>query len=738
LSRFLAAVCQLAAGNDPRQAVLRAAKPGARLVVLPAFALGARGDWTAGPGPSRSELLTRAIAIARDAGCYLIPGTVLVVDDEATAGSDGPCVRQLAWLIGPDGELLGEQQQTHLTAQEEEAGWRTGSEIKVIEAPGLGCSVGLLVGLDAWIPEVSRILALGGADLLVAPMAMPRPYSEARQLAALWQEVQQNQTIGIEACLVGDRGGRSWAGRSAIIAPCEMVTDGSGFVARAATAIRGLTLYGPVDLERRREVIDSYDILGELNTGVYRQAFPDAYFADPGVAGADLDRRSPAAMAAGRRSGGPTVIGADPAPAVMAMPRLRLQEKAFRRYLTFLSRPDVIRAAVNSLGIKPRSDTGSRTRRVVRTAALQMESFYARSPKEYAVRLGEHFREALAEDVELVAFPELVTIPLIGLLPGVTDLAKSLSADQCETEAERVERTAEDQRAARSAARAVRPPDDDRAVGPVDEEALARSAQDVGDGYHGADAVPSDPLSLSALPRLADIVVFLEPVLRGVYMTFFSALAAAARVWIMAGSTPLPGPDGRIYNIAALFDPDGKLVGTQPKLHLFPRERAEGLVPGTRFEVFHTAIGAIALPICMDATYFETYRLAALLGAEIVSAPVSNLETYHYWRLLRGAWPRVQETPVYAVQSTIVGDFLGSPMTGKASIFAPAELTRNRDGILAQCPDPTGPGLAVADLDLTALAAFRTQSSSFSRLNPEIIRRYLPSAYDRCRPSDRD
>ncbi len=654
MARFLAAVCQLTAGSDPREAVLRAAKPGARLVVLPAFALGARGDWTPGPGPSRDELLTRAIAIAREAGCYLIPGTVLVTEGEVGSGSGRPAVRQVAWLLGPDGELLGEQWQTHTSQAEEDAGWRAGSEVKVIQAPGLGCSVGLLVGTDAWVPEVSRILALGGADLLVAPLAMPRPYSEACQLAALWREVQQNQTIGIEACLVGERGGRSWAGRSAILAPCEMVPDESGFIARGGTATRGLTLFGPVDLDRRRAVVEAYDILAEMNTDIYRQAFPGVYL--------------------GGAPRYPAVIGADPAPVQAPPPRLALRERAFQRYLTLASRPGAIRAAVGSLGIQPRTAAGDGSRGLVRAAALQLESFYARSPAEYALRLGERFAEAVNQGAELVAFPEFTTLPLIGLLPGVAEMARGKAG------------------------------------------ATASSTST------GPGAPP--------LPRLADIVSFMGPVLRRVYFTLFSALAAAARVWIMAGSTPLPGPDGKVYNVAALFDPDGNLVGTQSKLHLFPRERAEGLVPGTRFEVFDTSVGRLALPICMDATYFETYRLAALLGAQVVAAPVSNVEPYHYWKLLRGAWPRVQETPVYAVQSTIVGDFLGDPMTGKASIFAPAELTPARDGILAQCPEPVGPGMAVADLDLKALAAFRAEGSLLSRLNPEIVRRYLPAIYE--------
>ena len=633
MASFLAAVCQLSPASDAGEAVRRAARAGAGLVVLPAFALSA-------PGAGESDgPLERASALAREAGCHLVAGT-----------------GHVAWLFSPDGRLLGEQAQTHTTREEKAAGWAASDDLRVFRLDALGgVVVGLAVGLDAWIPEVCRILALDGADLIIAPLALPAPWSEARQVSGLWQETQQNQTLGIEACLVGEWNQRRYAGRSAIVAPCEMVPDESGFVVRAASEDETVTLLGPIDLAARRKVIDRYDILGELNLDLFRAALPGAYGAAlPGAYGA----------------ASPAVVGADPPARVVPRLPLSLKEKAFRSYLSFRSRPSEMRGAVASLGIRPSlaeappGAAGPARPRRVRAAALQLESFYAKSPREYAVRLGQPFREAVEQGAQLVAFPELTTIPLVGLLPGVEEMAGTKPA-----------------------------------------------------------------ISAAASPRLADIIRFLEPVLRNVYYSLFPALAAAGRVWVMAGSTPLPGPDGRVYNLACLFGPDGRLMGSQRKLNLFPRERDEGLSPGSRFEVFETPVGHLALPICMDATYFETYRLAALMGAEIVAAPVSNVEPYHFWKLRRGAWPRVQETPVYAVQSVIVGDFLGDPMTGKASIFAPAELTPGGDGVLAQCEASTGRGLAVADLDLDALAAFRTERSALSRLNLELIRRHLPRVY---------
>ncbi|MCL6580154.1 MAG: hypothetical protein K6U08_00835 [Firmicutes bacterium] len=671
---FTVALVQLAAGVSPREAVLGAAGRGARLVVLPAFAFPAA---LGAPAPCPEEaVLGPAKALAREAGCHLVPGSALV------AGAGGE-VEHVSWLLSPRGEVLGRQTQTHPGPPDGWASWGEAPggcpareagpagapvapvrELEVIEAPELGLRFGLLVGPDAWVPEVARILTLRGAEVLVAPLALPGPYSEPRQVAGLWQEIQQTQAFGLEACLVGPWLGRERAGRSAAVGPCELVPDGSGFLARAAGPDRPEVLFATLDDGARRAVVRAYDLYAELNVGLYRRAFPDLY----------LEPRTGGAV-------GEEEAGLGPGPGL----ELGLKERVFRAWLRLGAGRAEVSRAVRSLDLRPAgrarpgaaSPAGGGGRRVVRVAALQLECFYARSVREYVLRLGERFREAVAAGADLVAFPEMVTMPLIGLLPGVG-------------------------------------------------EGKAGSA---GDAAGGAGGPGGGAAEKGSVPRLADIVRFMDPILRPVYFELFGSLAAAAGVWVMAGSTPLEGADGRVYNLAALFGPDGSLVGWQRKLHLFPTERDEGFVPGRQLRVFETGIGRIALPICMDATYFETYRLAALLGAEIVAAPVANMEEYNYWKLLRGAWPRVQETPVFAVQSTIVGEFLGRPMTGKASVFAPLDLTPRGDGLLDQCPEPVGPGLAVADLDLDALARYRAEVSALPRLNLELIRAYLPEVY---------
>ncbi|HCW51552.1 MAG TPA: nitrilase [Clostridiales bacterium] len=368
-----------------------------------------------------------------------------------------------------------------------------------------------------------------------------------------------------------------------------------------------------------------------------------------------------------------------------AGPGLRLgpRERLFRRYLAFISRPGAVRAAVGSLDLRrarpPDAGPPGGDGRRVRVAAVQMDASPVRSVEEYVRRVGGFVRDAVARGADLVAFPEYVTYPLLGLLPGFEEMSGAGSGD--------------------------------------------------GKGGGAAGAGATEPET--DRPALRDVVLYVEPLLRNVYQTAFSRLAAAARVHIAAGSTPMPDPDGRVYNVAALFDPAGRLVGTQAKLHLYPTEAAEGLSPGDRLEVFVTGVGRMALPVCMDATFFETYRLAALEGAEIVTNPIADVDTYSYWKKLRGAWPRVQETPVYAVQSALVGEFLGRPMTGKAAVYAPMELTPAGDGVLAESPEPVGDGMVVADLDLDALAEFRERHPVFGRFNAGLIRNYLPQVYER-------
>jgi len=296
-----------------RQALEACATEGCRLVLFPAY-LGnvlseegmevfvrlRRGEPARATFAACEELLSRW---AREAGVYLVGGSVLV-----PAGSEAsPGYVNLCPAFSPSGEVILRQLQTHADAGERERGLVTGHELGRFSAEEL--VVGPVVGTDVMVPEVSRIHSLLGATLLVVPNAVPG-YPPWIQLAGLWQEVQQNQVFGAEACLVGELGGLSFRGRTAVFGPCEMTPGKSGFLAGFSSFYRDLTLrymgeetppelrepwdVAPgrgtalagegyralvveVDPAELRATWEEYDIFGELNLGLYCRHLPEVY-----------------------------------------------------------------------------------------------------------------------------------------------------------------------------------------------------------------------------------------------------------------------------------------------------------------------------------------------------------------------------------------------------------------------------------------------------------------------------
>jgi len=108
------------------------------------------------------------------------------------------------------------------------------------------------------------------------------------------------------------------------------------------------------------------------------------------------------------------------------------------------------------------------------------------------------------------------------------------------------------------------------------------------------------------------------------------ALAEAARrhgVVLMGGSLFEKCPDGRYYNTAPVFGPDGKLLGVYRKTHI-PEDilyhEQHYFAPGdTGVRVFDTPFARIAVLICYDQWYPEAARLAALAGAELIVYPTA-------------------------------------------------------------------------------------------------------------------
>jgi len=78
----------------------------------------------------------------------------------------------------------------------------------------------------------------------------------------------------------------------------------------------------------------------------------------------------------------------------------------------------------------------------------------------------------------------------------------------------------------------------------------------------------------------------------------------------------------RLFNSAVIVGPNG-YIGTYRKLHLWNEENLYYEPGNLGMPVFATPIGRIAVNICYDSWFPESFRLAALQGADIVCVPTN-------------------------------------------------------------------------------------------------------------------
>ncbi len=339
----------------------------------------------------------------------------------------------------------------------------------------------------------------------------------------------------------------------------------------------------------------------------------------------------------------------------------------FSKYLAWITRPSRVNKHLSS-SLPSRQEPGPVDWRKIRAAALQLEFKLFKTPLDYVDEMHRLTARAANEGARLVVFPEYNNLQLLGLLPGIEKMEES-------------------------------------------------SGEKEGAGAKSGEADVSLP----------DLFRYMSPVVQPLVHTLFSELARAYALYIMAGSYTL-SDQGKLINRAFLYGPSGRLESTQDKVNLLPMEHEWRIKRGKSFSICETPLGKLGFPVCMDATYFETFRTMELSGVDIVLLPIANLEEYNFWLALRGIWPRVQESPLYGVKGALVGSVADFTFTGRAGIFAPLELTVSRDGVLAEVEPCDREAMAVADLDLEALHALRSDHP-WRDSNPALYRRYFPHIY---------
>jgi predicted amidohydrolase len=183
-----------------------------------------------------------------------------------------------------------------------------------------------------------------------------------------------------------------------------------------------------------------------------------------------------------------------------------------------------------------------------------------------------------------------------------------------------------------------------------------------------------------------------------------SALRELARkhsVWLLGGTFPehIEG-DARVYNTSLLLAPDGTVVASYRKLHLFDVDLAaqggatyresDTYAPGDAVVVADTPFGGLGMSICYDLRFPELYRQMSERGARLLAVPSAfTPETgKDHWEVLLRA--RAIENQAYVLAPAQCGRHSPERASyGRSLIIDPWGL------VLAQAGDR--PAVIVAD-----------------------------------------
>ncbi len=193
-----------------------------------------------------------------------------------------------------------------------------------------------------------------------------------------------------------------------------------------------------------------------------------------------------------------------------------------------------------------------------------------------------------------------------------------------------------------------------------------------------------------------------------------NTLAEMARehgIWLLGGSIPeaMPG-DARIYNTSVLLSPEGELVASYRKIHLFDVELGEGgggsfresdtFAPGTEVATAALPFGPVGLSICYDLRFPELYRALADRGVVCITVPSAFAPATgkDHWQVLLRA--RAIENQAFVLAPAQCGRHSTDRASyGRSLVIDPWGI------VLAQAGDR--PCTIVADLDFEELESVR-------------------------------
>ncbi|KUO75699.1 MAG: nitrilase [Clostridia bacterium BRH_c25] len=180
----------------------------------------------------------------------------------------------------------------------------------------------------------------------------------------------------------------------------------------------------------------------------------------------------------------------------------------------------------------------------------------------------------------------------------------------------------------------------------------------------------------------------------GITTERFEELAQQKDIYIVIGMPELDKETGLFYNSAALVGPEG-YIGKYRKTHQWETEEHWAAWGDLGVPVYDTKLGNIAINICMDSAYFESARLAAVNGADMLAFPTNSSA-----QAISALQARAVQNGLYVISANRSNTENGFHMIGASAVWSPkgeklaeAAFVPNKD------EDINEPTIVYADID---------------------------------------
>ena len=290
------------------------------------------------------------------------------------------------------------------------------------------------------------------------------------------------------------------------------------------------------------------------------------------------------------------------------------------------------------------------TRDKVKIGVVQMKIDLLDDGEKFAEKMYALTSQAVEQGAQLVVFPESSWMPILGILPPLRLLAEKGVAL-------------------------------DTAIG---------------------------ELSPGGGMKIEDAYRAIAPAVNRIFETTGNELASRFGIYLMLGSAIAVAEQARMYSTAYLFGPNGAVIGTQNKLQPNVIEQP-WLTLGKELNVFDLPFARVAMPVCMDYTYWQSAQAVIQNGAEVLLGMAALAQEHEFFQSTPEVEKRLRENLAFHVCASCVTPLFGLNYCGPSSVVAAPNILLRTEYIAGQATSRDMEQVFVVELDLQRLRQVRAE-----------------------------